>query len=112
MFVLPDFAIDTLLEYKQLSRVQQLASKQSSGVEIPNLLKDETWETWETTLTNFFMSCRGVSNIPLAYVILQIPRDNTIVSNRDTEILYGAPLSGAAFDSERCSLWYHSSIDI
>ena len=33
-----------LVEYKQLTRVQQLASKQSSDVETPKLLQEEEWE--------------------------------------------------------------------
>ena len=43
--------------------------------------------------------------MPLAYVIRQMPKDNTIISTRDTEILYGAPLSGAAFDNDNIEVF-------
>ena len=63
-------------------------------------LKDEKYKSWETALTNYIMSRRGVNNIPLAYVIQKIPRDTTIATSREIEIIYGTPLLGALFGSD------------
>ena len=87
-FIPRTFTPDILVEYKKLLRVQQLASKQSSDVEIPKPLQNEKWETWETALNNYLMSRKGVNDVPLAYVIRQIPRDNTTVPTRDRNTLW------------------------
>ena len=51
------------------------------------------------------MSYRGVNDIPLAYVIRKIPRDTTINTSREIEIIYDAPLTGAACDSDNIEVY-------
>ena len=51
------------------------------------------------------MSRKEVNDIPLAYIIRQMPRDTTITICRDIEILYGAPLKGATLDNDNIEVY-------
>ena len=67
-------------------------------MQMSKALIDEKLKSCYITLTNYLMSHKDVNRNPLVYIFHQKLRDNTIASNREIEISYGAHLSGVAFN--------------
>ena len=51
------------------------------------------------------MSYRGVNNTPLTYIIWQKPKDTTITTGREVEIIYGALLVNTAFNADNIKFY-------
>lgn len=69
----------------------------------PGKLKDEkNWEDWLTALQTTLTLIRGVTDVPLLYVIRdkEVPTTGEVYNTFDEECIAKSPLSGPAFDAD------------
>jgi hypothetical protein len=67
----------------------------------PGAYKDSTsWGKYNLSVSNFLSTIKGVSNVPLSYVIRKDRVDNTPFSSDNEELVYSAPLIGEVFKAD------------
>ena len=56
-----------------------------------------SWGQYNLSVSNFLSTIKGVSDVPLSYVIRKDRVDNTPFSSDNEELVYFAPLTGKVF---------------
>jgi len=67
----------------------------------PGAYKDSTsWGQYNLSVSNFLSTIKGVSDVPLSYVIRKDRFNNTPFSSDNEELVYSAPLTGEVFKAD------------
>ena len=96
----------TLINYKEMVRVERARKSQSSTIELPEPLGSATnWEDWENALTNYLQSRDGINKIPLSYVTRCDTRPDsgpnaTPEQVRLLDLIYNATSNGPAYNTD------------
>jgi hypothetical protein len=73
----------------------------ATAVVSPGAYKDSTsWGQYNRSVSNFLSTIKGVSNVPLLYVIRKDRVDNTRFSFGTKDLVYTAPLTGKVFNAD------------
>ena len=99
--VIEDFTNDVLEEC--IVKLEMDDADEQTKVDAPGMLKGaEDWVQWELSLHNYLMNVKGVSGIPLAYVIRKeiLDVDDYVFENEVERLIHEAPHEGPAFAAD------------
>jgi len=72
----------------------------ATAVVSPGAYKDSTsWGEYDLSVSNFLSTIKGMSDVPLSYVIRKDRVNSTLFSSDTEELVYSAPLIGEVFKS-------------
>jgi len=73
----------------------------ATAVVSPGAYKNSTsWRQYNLSVSNFLLTIKGVSNVPLSYVIRKDRFDSTAFSSNTEELIYSAHLTGKVFTED------------
>ena len=93
-----EFDAITMAEMVDEAYIYHLDCKTDSDVSTPEKFAYTKWEIWEETVSNWLQTKRGVTDLPLSYII----RKETAPANMDHSqlIVYNASLDTAVFKAD------------
>lgn len=100
-------AIKLAYDRKEIRDKEKDAHEAQLKTASPGKLKDEKiWEDWLTGLHTTLTLMRGVTDVPLSYVIRRdvTPKEGEVYESFDEECIAKAPLTGPAFDADARSV--------
>lgn len=100
-------AIKLAYSRKTIRELEKDTLEAQLKVASPGKLKDEkSWEDWVTGLETTLTLIRGVTEVPLVYVIRRdkSPPDGEVYASFDEECVAKTPLSGPAFEADARSV--------
>lgn len=100
-------AIELAQFRKDIRTVEEKTLEAQLKIASPGKLKDEKiWEDWVTGLQTTLTLIRGVTGVPLVYVIRrdETPPEGEVYASFDEDCIANAPLSGPAFDADARSV--------
>ena len=101
------FTVATRDEYLERADAEDEEIERAEAAQTPLSGKFEAsnWVQWEVRFTNYLAGLRGITRVPLNYVIRKDePEGHTFVTETE-RLIYAAPLVGRAFESDTQSVY-------
>ena len=94
-------------EYLERADAEDEEIERAEAAQMPLVGKFEAskWVQWEVKFINYLAGLRGITKVPLSYVIRKdLPVGHTFVTDTES-LIYAAPLEGRAFESDTQSVY-------
>jgi len=96
-------AVEAVLFTNEVLEVfkERLDRPATTAVVSPGAYKDSTsWGQYNLSVSNLISTIKGVSDVPLSYLIRKDRVNNTPFSSDNEELVYSAPLTGKVFKAD------------
>mmetsp|Transcript_15996 Transcript_15996/g.23840 ORF Transcript_15996/g.23840 Transcript_15996/m.23840 type:complete len:787 (+) Transcript_15996:5053-7413(+) len=93
-----EFDVITMNEMAEEAYIYYLECKTDSDVSTPEKFAYNKWEVWEETVVNWLQTKRGVTDLPLSYIIRKVTPPARM--DHSQLIIYNASLTTAVFKAD------------